>query len=348
MKAMTWTMALLLAGCGDKDTDSGDDTGAEAAALPDYSASGAHTPVTFSDSLTGSSGVTLAVTAWYPSDEPGDGQPVAYLGLFEGGAYEGLSAACDSPRPVLVFSHGYGGIGVQSTFFMEHLASHGYVVAAPDHTFNTFLDNDDSKLPEVIVRRPVDIQDTFDWLVAQSADASSPLAGCVDEAGGYAVSGHSFGGYTAYATAGATVNLPTGGTGDLSDDRVWAALPMAPWDAGGTLTDGTADIAVPVMTLSGTLDTTTDWPMVSGLHGALTVSPRYLGEFPEAGHYSFAPVACLLTPTDNGCGDGYTDLDVLTELVNTAGLAFLESSRGVGGAIDQLPPDSADLTIAVE
>ena len=37
-------------------------------------------------------------------------------------------------------------------------------------------------------------------------DASSPLHGCADPAAGYVVTGYSFGGYTAYATAGALVN----------------------------------------------------------------------------------------------------------------------------------------------
>jgi len=37
--------------------------------------------------------------------------------------------------PVLVFSHGWKGIRVQNTYQMEELASHGYVVFAPDHTY---------------------------------------------------------------------------------------------------------------------------------------------------------------------------------------------------------------------
>jgi predicted dienelactone hydrolase len=37
--------------------------------------------------------------------------------------------------PVLVFSHGWTGIRVQNTFQMEELASHGYILFAPDHTY---------------------------------------------------------------------------------------------------------------------------------------------------------------------------------------------------------------------
>ncbi|MFT4978869.1 MAG: putative dienelactone hydrolase [Myxococcota bacterium] len=340
-------LALALIGCGDKDTDTAD-TGANAE-LADYSTAGEHTPTTLESSITATSGVSLTVQAWYPSDATGSGDPITYDDFYLGGAYEGLAAACDSPRPVVVFSHGYGGIRWQTSFFMEHLASHGYVVAAPDHTYNTIFDNDDKRFLEVLDRRPVDLQDTFDWLIAQSDDTSSPLFGCVDAAAGYAVSGHSFGGYTAYATAGATVNLPEGGTAAPGDSRVWAALPMAPWNVSGALTDGTADITVPVMTLSGTLDTTTPWSMVTALHGALTTTPRYLGEFPDAGHDSFAPVSCTAFPNGgDGCGDEFIDLTLFAELVNTAGLSFFESSRGVAGAIEQLPYDSAELLWEIE
>ena len=37
---------------------------------------------------------------------------------------------------LLVFSHGYRAINTQSTDLMEALASHGFVVASPEHTGN--------------------------------------------------------------------------------------------------------------------------------------------------------------------------------------------------------------------
>ncbi|NUM45915.1 MAG: hypothetical protein HUU38_14515 [Anaerolineales bacterium] len=36
--------------------------------------------------------------------------------------------------PVLIFSHGFGGFRAQNTFQMQELASHGYIVVAPEHT----------------------------------------------------------------------------------------------------------------------------------------------------------------------------------------------------------------------
>jgi predicted dienelactone hydrolase len=43
-------------------------------------------------------------------------------------------APFDTPRPVLIFSHGYGLFAEQNTLLMEHLASHGYVVIGVNHT----------------------------------------------------------------------------------------------------------------------------------------------------------------------------------------------------------------------
>src|SRR4030095_13726846 len=49
------------------------------------------------------------------------------------------SVACDAPPaacprvPLVLFSHGLGGCGLQTLFLTEELARHGYVVAAPDH-----------------------------------------------------------------------------------------------------------------------------------------------------------------------------------------------------------------------
>jgi predicted dienelactone hydrolase len=44
-------------------------------------------------------------------------------------------AAAQARYPVLLFSHGWGGFRQQNTYQMEELASHGYVVAAVEHTY---------------------------------------------------------------------------------------------------------------------------------------------------------------------------------------------------------------------
>lgn len=337
MTMLSLPALLMLPACGGKDPDAGttsEDT-AEATTpdLPDYSQPGPYAPGTLSAEITGSTGVSLTVQIWFPADAPGS-ETVTYDGLYGGNATTDVTPSCETSRPVMLFSHGYGGVRWQSGFLVEHLASHGYIVVAPDHTYNTVFDDDDAKFEEVVVRRPQDIADSFNWAADQSADGGL-IAGCINESDGYAVSGHSFGGYTAYATGGATLNLT--GSSDLSDDRVWAVIPMAPWDVGGTITDGTADITVPLMSLSGTRDDTTTWDSVSSMYAAATVTPRYSGEFPDAGHYSFSPIACDFGNVGDGCGDDFIALNDFTALVNTAVTAFLEEARGVTGAITQLP-----------
>ncbi len=43
------------------------------------------------------------------------------------------------PYPVLLFSHGWNGFRAQSTFLMQDLASHGYIVASMEHTYGSVL-----------------------------------------------------------------------------------------------------------------------------------------------------------------------------------------------------------------
>lgn len=332
-----WFLTLMAAGCA---ADKGDDSGADDSVpdAADFSAPGPYSAGTLDDQLEGGAGETLTVQVWFPSNDVGQAT-VSYDSIYAGEAFTDVTPACDSPRNVLLFSHGYGGIRWQSPFLGDHLASHGWLVVAPDHTANTFFDNDDSRIDELVVRRPADLADAFDWLVAQSDDPSSPLAGCVDGAAGYAVSGHSFGGYTAYAAGGALIDDPTTGAAlDISDPRVWSVMAWAPWNADGVLGDGTSAIAAPVLTLGGERDETTPPEMVRSLHAGVTATPRYLGMHATAGHNSFAPIACELgLEADNGCGADDVDLDAFTAQVGLISLAFLESTLGTSGAIEQLP-----------
>ncbi len=60
----------------------------------------------------------------------------SHLRYVRGNAIPGAPVAAAQLRyPVLLFSHGRGGLRVQNTFQTEELASHGYVVAAIDHTY---------------------------------------------------------------------------------------------------------------------------------------------------------------------------------------------------------------------
>jgi len=327
---------LMLAACaGDPEAEGAPEDGAWSPPA-DYTQPGPFSAGTTSVEITGSTGVDLTIQVWYPSSDT-DGPVVNYDGFWSGEALQDATAACDQARPVLLFSHGYGGIRWQSPEIVEFLATHGLVVIAPDHTGNTFLDNDDGRFSELLERRPIDLIDSYETIVEDSL-----LSGCIEPDDGFAVSGHSFGGYTAFAVGGALVNLPSGDAQDLSDPRVWAVAPLAPWNA-TAITDGTKAIAVPVMTQSGGMDETTPWQDVSSMHSALTVAPTYLAEFPTAGHYSFSPLACATGETSDGCGDDNVDIDSFLAMVNQNLLAFLASVRESPLAIDYRAPEGDEL-----
>ena len=83
--------------------------------------------------------------------------------------------------PLLVFSHGNSGYRQQSTFLTTHLASWGFVVAAPDHVGNTFgemlaLKTDEARRSAHLrarSQRPIDLLAT---IPCEGGEASRPAA----------------------------------------------------------------------------------------------------------------------------------------------------------------------------
>jgi len=324
---------------------------------------------------TSGAGIELPVDLWYPVSA-GVEATVAYdsFGITKGSAVVGGAADCTEPRPVVLFSHGNGGIGFQSFTLTQHLARHGYVVVAPDHVHNTFMDMDEDLQPELFLRRPLDIAGSYDWLVAWAAEPGSPLHGCVDPAAGYAVAGHSFGGFTSLAVSGAPLDIealvggcegdertgcdtirawaadhPDAPTSDRSDPRVWASVPIAPaWYE--FLGQGLARIPVPTLVIGADRDDDTPWDStVLPAYQGLTARPRYLARFADAGHYSFTEMCTLLGSTYNGCGDDMQPPEQVLPLLGTLTLALLEVVRGEHRAREWLPPQGGiDLWESVE
>ena len=323
------------------------DTGDQAPHFDAPDSAGSFTPVTVQDSFTARGGEELTVQVWYPSETSGAGSQVRYDVIYDGVSRSQGAAACDQPRPVLMFSHGNGGIRWQSTFFTELAAAHGYIVVAPDHLGNTLFDMDDVDRNVVALRRPHDISDAFDWAVAQSDDAESPIAGCIDPDAGFAVAGHSFGGFTTLFLSGATIDRPAlaercepaggwlCGIPELSeeavlvgaDSRVWAAIPMTPVGA-LTFDAGLSDQNTPILVMGGSQDTLTSMEIqVTPIYEGVGGEPAYLATIEGAGHFSFS-VLCDLSPTFNGCGDDFLDADTTKRLINEMSLAFLGQVRG--------------------
>lgn len=309
-------------------------------------------------------GFELPTQIWYPTADTSDDLHV-YGDIKESPmAIDDAEPDCSFIRPVVAFSHGNTGMRYQSYFFAEYLASHGYIVIAPDHVGNTVFDNDESRKPELILRRPEDISDSIDWLFD-----SEDFKDCIDPDAGYAMSGHSFGGYTTIAISGATLDTeataefcanPTGGTWlcdhvaeiaevygsgehDRFDDRIWAGIPMTP-AALETLIGGIETVSVPMMVLGGSKDTLTPMgTVVTPIFEHLQSSSRIQGEILGAGHYSFSN-ACDLASTFPDCGEDFLSPAETQQLVNVSAVAYLGWLQGEDRMLDYLMPESEFLS----
>ncbi|MEZ4323223.1 MAG: hypothetical protein R3F61_37510 [Myxococcota bacterium] len=296
-------------------------------------------------------GKPLTIEVWYPS-LPDQGEPSPYpptILTFDA-VRDAEPVVPESPWPLVAFSHGHVAIRYQSAFLTEHLATHGFVVVAPDHTKDTLLDVDESDIARILLERPDDVRYAIDAAI-EAALEPGLLNGLIAD-GPYAMTGHSFGALTALIVGGGDVDLQGaidecadgGGTNrvcDLitpevaqaaagygtADDRVVATVAMSPfaWYAFRDRGAGLASVRKPLV-LAGELDEVTEYadeivPVFENLG-----SPRKMLEFERAGHYSFSDI-CLLVPAlfpECDPDAGFQDLAEVQRLTRQAVTAYLK------------------------
>jgi predicted dienelactone hydrolase len=256
---------------------------------------------------------TLPSVVWYPAGEAARTAPrstyadyftptlVAALSALappgfletQSNSVEGAALADDGPFPVIVFSHGNGGIGVQSYFLTEFLGSHGYIVVCPDHTGNALL----TELPGGITVGPGGQDGTYTNAAQDRVADVSFLVDAMGELGGsdpegrftdkvdlerVGLTGHSFGGLTTLLAM-------------EQDDRFDVGSPLAP------AAPAPYDIQKPLMYFWGTEDQTLELAPVQAHYDVVT-GPKMLISIIDAGHFSFSNGCPLGIGGGDGCG----------------------------------------------
>ncbi|MBD2509281.1 alpha/beta hydrolase [Nostoc muscorum FACHB-395] len=192
-------------------------------------------------------------------------------------------------KPLIVFSHGLGSVRTDLRYLAEHLASHGYVVAALEHPGSN-EDNINSALqgktrpvkPQEFLNRPQDVSFVLDELERLNQTANHPLQGKLATMNAMIV-GYSFGGGTALALAGGELQLERlkqrckknlailslgeamqciaqelpENTYQLRDTRIKQAIALNPTTSLIYGETGLTKVQIPTLVLAGSADKTT-------------------------------------------------------------------------------------------
>jgi len=247
------------------------------------------------------------VAVWYPAAAAE--QPFAYTRA--GGELLG-SVARDAPPascprvPLVLFSHGLGGCGLQSTLLTEELARRGYVVAAPDHAdaATCGIDGEALRLQNLRTGQPLleparwtdqtEIGRLHDLRAAIAKVSGDPALARIADTTRVGAVGHSLGGYAVLAMGGA---WPAWRTREVK--AVVALSPfVAPFIVHGTL----PQLAVPVMYQGAQFD----WgltPVIEGPKGAFARSPapKYYVRLLAGTHVEWTNLGCLGATSAAAC-----------------------------------------------
>lgn len=293
-------------------------------------------------------GKWMVMEVWYPSAPAADAELQGYPGVnlvvdaFRDEPWDLRGA----PYPLVAFSHGNGGIRFQSSFLCVWLASHGFVVVAPDHEHNTLLDLDPRLTVQVASERPRDITNSVDLVAEAMPDR-------LDLDAGYAVVGHSFGAWTSLVLGGGEVDLDelithcsttneTGcgffdlsnieALGDLSqavpDPRVAVAVTLAPgfsytFGADGSGLGGN----VPTLVLGGDRDSDLSYEReIRPVYESLPESAA-LGTLANAAHFGFSDMCAAVPFFDEceGADAGFMEIERVHAITNTLSTAWIRA-----------------------
>lgn len=198
-------------------------------------------------------------------------------------------ATAPNSMPVIVISHGLGSDRTSFAYLAQHLASHGFAVLVPEHLgsnrrqIESLLAGIASEVaePTEFVDRPLDITYLLTYLEQQSRINPAYQALNLKQVG---VIGQSFGGYTAFALAGAPIDFKqlnlacrdlentfnpslllqcraqqlevgTPLKTNFRDPRIAAAIALNPITSAILGQDSISKITIPTLILTGSADT---------------------------------------------------------------------------------------------
>ena len=219
------------------------------------------------------------------------------------------AAVADGEFPVVLFSHGFTGIRVQSSFLTSHLASYGMIVVSPEHPSRDLTNVLGGTASGDRADSVDDLLQSLDLITAQDADPASMFSGHVDVSRVAAV-GHSAGGGTVLGAA--------------ADNRVDGYVSLA----SGVLLGGGGDGSTTTTVDPGSLPDKPSFFMAGAVDQVVPVDKVTRPSF-EA-----VPSPSLLWVVD---GVGHNGFDDFCTFGNGKGIIGVAEASGLGGLLDAQP-----------
>ena len=191
----------------------------------------------------------------------------------------------DKPAPVVLLSHGFGSEPKSFNYLGEHLASYGIAAVSVEHIGSDsdyeleILEGAKTRAiaPQEFIERPLDIQYVLDEL--ERRNRSDPMLKGMLDLDRVGAIGHSLGGYTTLALAGAEINVDRlqkqcpnkkinlnmsllmqcrakdlNPQQQLADPRIDAAIAISPISSGILGQESLSNISIPTAIVSGSED----------------------------------------------------------------------------------------------